>query len=84
VEVELLAVTRGDTGRLLPAMLERMKPEVREVRRLGVPVDAEDATLVPEVVVNERQLSLQRRRLSTFSIPTDATPTSTPRDTDET
>ena len=44
VGVELLAVARDDAGRLLPAVLERVQPEVRHVGRLGVPVDAEDAT----------------------------------------
>jgi hypothetical protein len=51
VREELLTVARHDPCRLLPSMLKRMKPEVREVRGLAVPVDAEDAAFVVEVVV---------------------------------
>ena len=43
VGVELLAVGGDDAGRLLPAVLERVQPEVGEVGRLGVAEDAEDA-----------------------------------------
>ncbi len=41
--VELRAVARDDAGRLLPAMLQRVQAEIREVRRLGVTENAEDA-----------------------------------------
>ncbi len=51
VGVELLAVARDDAGRLLAAMLERVKPEVRDVGGLGMAEDTEDAARVVEVVV---------------------------------
>lgn len=47
---ERLAVRRNDSGRLLPAMLLRVEPEVREVGRLRMPVDAEHAALFVEDV----------------------------------
>ncbi len=40
---EPLAVAGDDARGLLPAVLERVQPEVGEVRRLGVPVNPEDA-----------------------------------------
>jgi hypothetical protein len=42
---------RGDAGGLLPAVLQRVEPEVGEVGGLGVAVHAEHAALVVEVVV---------------------------------
>lgn len=71
-------------------MLERVKAEVREVRRLGVTVNAEDAALVSKMVVllttknSEMTTRNHRRRLNTFSTPTEATPIKTPRLIDET
>ena len=50
VRRELLAVARDDTGRFLSAVLQRVEPEVRDVGRLGVAVDAEDAAFVVELV----------------------------------
>ena len=47
---DLDAVGRGDAGALLPAMLQRVQPEVGEVRGLGVAEDPEDAALVLELV----------------------------------
>ena len=41
--VEAIAVGGDDAGRLLPAMLQRVQPEVGDVGGLGVTVDAEDA-----------------------------------------
>ena len=61
MRVELLAVARDDAGRLLPAVLQRVQAEVRDVRGLGVPVDAEDAALVVEVVVFELDVRLADR-----------------------
>jgi hypothetical protein len=93
VEMELLAVGRDDARRLLPAMLKRVKAEVREVRRLDVTVDAEDAALVAKMVVvivgasQNGKMTMRRdhrRRLSTFSTPTEATPIKTPRLIEET
>jgi hypothetical protein len=42
------AVGGDDAARLLPAVLELVEPEVREARRVVVPVDAEHAALVAE------------------------------------
>ena len=47
---EPLAVARDDAGALLPAVLEGVQPEIGEVGRLGMVVDAEDAALVAELV----------------------------------
>ena len=43
VGVERLAVAGHDAARLLPAVLERVQPEVGHVGGLGVTEDAEDA-----------------------------------------
>jgi hypothetical protein len=43
MRVELRAVARDDASRFLPAMLQRVEPEIREVRRLRMTVDTEDA-----------------------------------------
>jgi hypothetical protein len=50
VDEVLLAVRGRDARALLAAVLERVEPEVGEVRRFGVSVDAEDAALVVEAV----------------------------------
>ena len=47
---DLRAVGGGDAGALLPAVLQRIEPEVREIRRLGMPEDPEDAALIVEFV----------------------------------
>ena len=44
----LTALGRADARALLAAVLEGVEPEVGDVRRLGVAVDAEDAALVLE------------------------------------
>ena len=49
-------VRRGDAGALLPAVLHGVEPEVREVRGLGVAVDAEDAAFVVELVQHRGSL----------------------------
>src|SRR5215831_5692177 len=51
VELEFGAVARDDAGGFLAAMLERVETEIDEVRRFGMAEDAEDATVVVEVVV---------------------------------
>jgi hypothetical protein len=91
MKMKLLTVARDDAGALLPAMLKRVKAEVREVRSFGVTVNSEDAALVAEMIVVdfgwknfEMTARFQRRRFSTFSMPTDATPIKTPRLIDET
>src|SRR6185503_8162338 len=47
---DLLAVRRGNPGALLPAVLQRVQPQVGHVGRLGVTEDAEDAALVLEFI----------------------------------
>ena len=49
--VEALAVGRDDARGLLAPMLESVQPEVRDVGRLGVSEDAEDAALVVKAVI---------------------------------
>jgi len=51
VGVELLRVARDDARRLLPAVLKRMKAEVRDVGGLGVIEDPEDAAFVVKAIV---------------------------------
>ena len=41
--MEAVTVGGDDAGRLLPAMLQRVQPEVGDVRGLGMAVDADDA-----------------------------------------
>ena len=50
---ELMPVAGDDAGRLLTAMLERVQPQVGEVGRLAVAVDADHAALVVEPLVVE-------------------------------
>ena len=49
-DADLRAVGRGDAGALLPAVLQRVEPEVGHVGRFGMAEDAEDAALVLEFV----------------------------------
>ena len=51
VELQFRAVARDDAGGFLAAMLERVEAEIGEVGRLRMTEDAEDATVVVEVVV---------------------------------
>jgi hypothetical protein len=44
--VEVRAIGRNDAGRLLTAVLERVKTEVREPRGIRVMLDADYAALV--------------------------------------
>ena len=53
VEMELGAVAGDDAGGFLAAMLERVEAEVGELRGFFVAEDAEDATVVVEVIVFE-------------------------------
>ena len=46
-----LARPRDDSGGLLPPVLHRIEPEVRQVRGVRVTVDAEDPALVAELVL---------------------------------
>ena len=43
MQAQLRAVAGDDAGALLPAVLQRVQPEVGQVRCLVVAVDAEDA-----------------------------------------
>ena len=47
---ERLAVGRYDASRFLPAMLQAVQAEIREVGRLGMPVDAEHSALLVETI----------------------------------
>jgi len=51
VEVEFVAIAGDDAGGFLAAMLEGVESEVSEVGRFGMAEDAEDATMVVEVIV---------------------------------
>src|SRR5690349_20837476 len=50
MRVELLAVIGDDAGSLLTAMLERVHPEGRERRRIGVAIDPEYAAFFVEMI----------------------------------
>src|ERR1700686_5038838 len=54
MRVELLAVIGDDPGSLLTAMLERMHPERREGRRVGVAIDPEYAAFFVEMIGVQR------------------------------
>jgi hypothetical protein len=45
-DAQLLTVGGGDAGALLAAMLQRIEPEIGEIRGLGMAKDAEDPALV--------------------------------------
>ncbi len=51
VEVQLGAVGGGDARRFLSAMLQRVEAEIRELRRLGMPENAEHAAVIVEMIV---------------------------------
>ncbi len=53
VEIEFRAVARDDAGGFLPAMLQGVEAEIGEIRGFGMAKDAEDATVVVEVVVED-------------------------------
>ena len=55
VSVEVVAVAGDDAGGFLAAMLECIEAEVREIGGFGMAEDAEDTTLVVEVVVSESE-----------------------------
>src|SRR5258708_6844169 len=56
VHVQLFAVAGNNAGGFLSAMLQRVKAEIGEVRRLGMAEDAEDTTLVVKMIVCECEL----------------------------
>src|SRR5437660_11166848 len=53
VHVKLSAVAGDDAGGFLAAMLQRVKTEIGEVRGFGVAENAEDTTLVVEMIVGK-------------------------------
>src|SRR5258708_10950107 len=53
MNVEFFAVAGDDAGGFLAAMLKGVETEIGEVRRFGVAKDAEDTTLVVEMIVGE-------------------------------
>src|SRR6266436_3963159 len=56
MNVQLLAVARDDASRFLAAMLKSIEAEVGEVGGFGMAEDAEDTTLVVEMIVGEGEL----------------------------
>jgi hypothetical protein len=44
------AIGRDDTRAFLPAMLERVQPEVGQIGGLGISENSEDAAFVPEFI----------------------------------
>ena len=57
MRAELLAVIGDDAGRLLAAMLQRVQPERGQRRRVGVPVDPENAAFLVETIAFPRRRS---------------------------
>ena len=51
VRMEERAVAADDAGRFLPPVLQRVQAERRMGGRVGVPEDAEDPALLPQLVV---------------------------------
>src|SRR5277367_5588297 len=49
----LRAISGSDPRRFLPAMLQRIKPQVRHLRRFRVPKDPEHAAMVVKMIVAE-------------------------------
>jgi hypothetical protein len=56
------ALDRRDAGRLLPAVLQRVQPEVGEARGVGVAVHRKHPALVAEVVVGRVFGGIERRQ----------------------
>ena len=54
VGVKVVAVPRGDTGRFLPAVLQRVQAERGDRRRTVGPIDADDAAFFVQVIVLPR------------------------------
>ena len=59
MSVEFFPVARDDAGGFLAAMLQGVETEIGEVSRFGMAEDAEDATVVVEVVVQDVNLRPQ-------------------------
>ncbi len=63
MELEFRAVARDDAGGFLAAMLESVKAEVNQIRGFGMAKNAEDATMVVEMVVCETEKLAHRPSL---------------------
>ena len=63
-DAHLGAVTDGNAGALLPAVLQRVEPERGQACGSRVPEDAEDAALVFELVMRLQRLASRRRPLA--------------------
>ncbi len=59
MNVEFFAVAGDDAGGFLATMLKGVETEIGEVRRFGMAEDAEDTTLVVEMVVEDSGYGLQ-------------------------
>src|SRR6202040_7861 len=46
-------IRRSDAGRFLPAMLQRVDSEIRQLRRFVIPEDAEHAAVIVEPILVE-------------------------------
>ena len=60
VQMQVAAIARNNPGGFLPAMLQRVQAEIRELRRFLVPENPEHTTFVVETVVSESELLRQR------------------------
>ena len=64
VDVHLRAVGGSDSRRFLPAMLQRIEPQVRHLRRFRVPKYSEHAAVIVKMIVAE--LNSCRHAVSAF------------------
>ena len=64
--VELAPVRRHNPGTLLAAMLQRIEPQIGEIRRLRMPVDSNDSTLVVKLIVVHGPISPHRQNSYRF------------------
>ena len=53
MDVQIRAVGRGDPRGFLPAMLQRVKAQIRQLRRFRMAEDAEHAAMIVEMIVVE-------------------------------
>src|SRR5205807_2130447 len=58
-----VAVRNGNATRLLPAMLQRIQPQIGHARRFGMTVDAEHAALFAQLVIPKIFHSLRLSRI---------------------
>src|ERR1700675_3050059 len=60
MKMQVGAIAGDDSGGFLPAMLQRVEAEIRQLRGFFVSEDAEDTTLVVEVIVSESEFLRHR------------------------